>query len=253
MFGWEVSKQNLQYAYKHIFYFHNLQKGIMIKTKIKKAIALASVVALMTTSFGNSFAALDIGTWSVIGNPSLNQAISWDETYSTGSAVGSVSGIIVTAEVLPTINMVISTDTIDLGVLTAWVEATGSLDIEVGTNAANGVKITARSWSGWLTNISDNSIQINSLWVDGVVEAYNFSSSSNPIDSTASFFATTGDLGVTPVINNTAEHQIYKTNKPEPDDLTDQDVTFTVAATSNAQTAAGNYQDTITFTVTGNF
>jgi hypothetical protein len=43
----------------------------------------------------------------------------WDGTYTDDSASGSVSNIIVTATVLPVLNMVISTGAIDLGTLTA--------------------------------------------------------------------------------------------------------------------------------------
>ncbi|MDP3381289.1 MAG: hypothetical protein Q8S84_07485 [bacterium] len=59
----------------------------------------------------------------------------WDETYTAGAASGSVSDIRVLARVLPTLSMEISTGTIDLGTLVANVASTGSLFIEVGTNA----------------------------------------------------------------------------------------------------------------------
>ena len=227
-------------------------KGIMIKTKIKKAIALASITAMLTASLGSSFAATDIGDATVTGSGALTQDIIWDDNFP-GTATGTVSGIVVTAEVLPTINMTISADTIDLGVLLAGVESTGSLDIEVGTNAADGVSITARSWSGGLTNTTDNAIQINDLVTDGTAESYTFASAANAIDSTVTGFTTTGDLTAIEVNDNSTEHVVYTTNKPEQDDGTIQDVSFTVAAISNAQTAAGNYRDEITFTITGNF
>ena len=221
----------------------------MIKTKIKKAIAIASISALAATTLGSTFAA-NIGTASINGGASNN--VVWDDTFP-GTATGSIWGVVVTAQVLPTLNMVISTGAIDLGILTAGSEASGSLDIEVGTNAANGLTITARSGSGWLTSTSDNTIQINSLPDDGNAESYTFASTALAIDSTVDGFATTGDLTELEVNENATEHKIYSTNKPELDDATNADVAFTVAATSNAQTAAGDYEDTITFTVTGNF
>ncbi len=220
----------------------------MIKTKIKKAIAIASIAALAATTLGSTFAA-DIGTASISGGATTN--VVWDDLFP-GTATGTVSGIVVTAQVLPTLNMVVSTGAIDLGILTAWVEANGSLNIEVGTNAAAGVTITARSGSGWLTNTTDNALQINSLAADGIAESYTFTSAAGAIDSTVIGFATTGDLAALEVNSNTTEHTIYTTNKPEQDDGANADVAFTVAATSNAQTAAGNYEDTITFNVTGN-
>jgi len=221
----------------------------MIKTKIQKAIAIASIAALAATTLGSTFAA-NIGTASINGGASSN--VVWDDTFP-GTATGTVTGIVVSAQVLPTLNMVVSTWAIDLWILTAGLEANGSLDIEVGTNAANGVSISARSWSGGLTNTTDNVLQINDLTVDGIAESYTFASSALAIDSTVAGFTTTGDLAALEVNNNTTEHTIYSTNKPELDDATNADVAFTVAATSNAQTAAGDYEDIITFTVTGNF
>jgi len=44
--------------------------------------------------------------------------------------------------------MSISADTIALGLLTPGVEASGTVNLEVGTNAVSGVQITARSESG---------------------------------------------------------------------------------------------------------
>jgi hypothetical protein len=149
--------------------------------------------------------------------------------------------------------MVISTGAIDLGTLTAWVESTGSLGIEVGTNAANGVTITARSGSGGLTNTSDNTIQINDLTTDWVADSYKFSATAGTHDSTVSGYTQSSDYAAVEVDDNTVENTIYSTNKPEQDDNTNADVTFEVAATPNIQTSAWDYQDNITFTVTGNF
>jgi len=44
--------------------------------------------------------------------------------------------------------MTISTGAISLGTLTSASYSTGSLNIEIGTNAVDGVSITARSQSG---------------------------------------------------------------------------------------------------------
>ena len=229
----------------------------MIKTKIKKAIALAGITTIAATSaLGgalNTYAATQIGTGSVTGTSAFDTAIMWDGTYTANSASGSVSNIIVTATVLPVLNMVISTGAIDLGTLTAWVESTGSLGIEVGTNAANGVTITARSGSGGLTNTSDNTIQINNLTTDWVADSYTFASTAGTHDSTVSGYTQSSDYAAVEVNDNTIENTIYSTNKPEQDDATNDDVTFVVAATPNIQTSAWDYQDNITFTVTGNF
>ena len=221
----------------------------MIKTKIKKAAAIAAVAALSATTLGGAYAAT-IGQGTVTGNAGLTQNIVWDDTFP-GTATWVVSGIIVTANIAPTLNMVISDDEIALGLLTPGVEASGTVNLEVGTNAVSGVQITARSGSGGLTNTSDTNIKLNSLTADGNAESYKFAST-HTIDSTVTGFTSTGDLAALEVNDNTTEHQIYFTNKPEITDGTD-DVTFTVATTANAQSTAGDYQDEITFTVVGNF
>jgi len=110
----------------------------MIKTKIKKAIALSciavlSVSSLLTSGLGTAFAA-QIGTGTVTGTGVFDSAIIWDDAFP-GTATGTVSGIKIKARVQPTLTMEISTGTIDLGNLVASIASTGSLFLEIGTNA----------------------------------------------------------------------------------------------------------------------
>ncbi len=230
----------------------------MIKTKIKKAAAVAGITALMATTLGlaglaTSYAATQIGTGSVTGNSAFDSPINWDDTFGgTANASGSVADILIQATVAPTLNMEISVDTIDLGLLTAGVESTGNLDLEIGTNAVAGASITARSQSGGLTNTTDNAVQINDLSTDGVAESYIFASAINAAaDSTVTGFSQSATLD-TEIDDNTTEHTVYTSNKPQATNGVD-DVTFTVKATADAQTPAGAYEDHVTFTVTGNF
>lgn len=196
--------------------------------------------------------AVQIGTGSVVGTSDFDSVINWNGTFTNGSASGSVSNIQVKAKVDATLNMSISTGTIDLGTLVASVTSTGGLDLEIGTNAKSGVTITARSGSGGLTNTSDNGLQINDLVADGLAESYTFVSTPNATDdSSAPAFSASG-LASTEVNNNSTEHTVYTTNKPEAASSVD-DVSFLVGATIGQETPAGNYEDTITFTVTGNF
>ena len=222
----------------------------MFKTKIKVAFAMMAMIAMTSVQFGSAIAA-NIGTGSVNGTTSFDSPIVWDDALP-GFATGSVSNIVVTARVDPILNMQISTGAIDLGTLVAGTPSSGTLNIEVGTNAVNGVVITARSGSGGLTHTTDNSVQINSLATDGNAESYTFSSVAGATDSGATGFSSTGDLGATEVVNNSTEHKIYETNKPEPT-VGDDDVVFTVTAQSNTATTAGDYQDTVTFTIVGKF
>jgi len=222
----------------------------MIKTKIKKALAVIALWAIATTNIASVFAA-NIGTGSVSGTTAFDSTVIWNNSFP-GTATGTVSGIVVSATIAPTLNMTISTWAINLWALTSAVYSTGSLNIEIGTNAVNGVNVTARSSSGWLTNTSNNAIQINSLATDGAADSYIFTSALNAIkDSTAVGYTQTSNL-TTEVSDNIIEHTIYTTNKPE-QTLGLNDFTFSVSAKPNAQTAAWNYQDIITFTVVGNF
>ena len=223
----------------------------MNKTKTQKALAAFAVWALSLTQFSHVYSAQQIGTGTVDGDSSFDTAIMWDESFP-GTASGTVSGIQVNARVLPTLNMTLSAKEINLGDLTPGVSSDGSISIEIGTNAANGVTIRAKSGSGGLTNTADNALQINNLTADGSAESYTFASSAGASDSTVTGFDNTLWNLTALEVASSNETIIYQTNKPELTDST-ADVTFTVAATANAQTPAGVYQDNIDFIVTGNF
>ena len=220
----------------------------MIKTKIQKVMALAALFALASTS---GAAATQIGTGSVVDDASFDAVIDWNDTYTAASASGQVTDILIKARVLPALNMSVSTGMIDLGNLSAGTPASGSLFLEIGTNAKDGVSITARSQSGGLTKTDDAAYQINSLTADGVAESYTWESTPGTDDSSDATFAATG-LTAIEVNDISTEHSVYSTNKPEATNLVD-DVEFTVTATATAETPAGEYEDYVTFTVTGNF
>lgn len=223
----------------------------MTKTKIQKVFAVIALGAISVANFSAVSAATQIGTGSVTGSGAFDTAIMWDDSFP-GTASGSVSNVKIKARVNPSLNMEISAEEIDLGVLAAGVASTGSLFIEVGTNAKAGVSITARSQSGGLTHTTEAGVQINDLTTDGVAESYTWESTPNATDdSSSAAFAATG-LTALEVNDNTTEHTVYSTNKWEATNLVD-DVEFVVSATTTAETPAGDYEDFVTFTVTGNF
>ena len=226
----------------------------MMKTKIKKVLGSIALVAIATTTLGSTYAATQIGTGSVTGTGAFDSAIMWDDNFP-GTASGSVSGIKVIARILPTLTMEISTGTIDLWDLTANVTSSGSLFLEIGTNAKSGVSVTARSSSGWLVNTSDSTIindDTQAGFQDGIAESYTFASTPNATNDSSYSSFTASWLSTTEVNENTTEHVIYNTNKPESANSVD-DVEFVVSATATNETSAWYYEDTITFTVTGNF
>ncbi len=220
----------------------------MIKTKTNKILAILTIAVLLMNT---TYAATQIGTWSVSGTSSFDSAVMWNDAIPW-VATGSVSWIIVTARVLPTLNMVISTGAINLGTLNASAYSTWSLDIEVGTNAANWVNVTAKSGTGWLRSASNWSI-INNAVTDWLAESYKFSSVLNAAaDSSVSWYTQTANLN-TEVNDTTTLHNLYHTTKPESSSWVN-DVTFSVSAKIDGQTPAGtDYQDTITLTVVWNF
>ena len=232
----------------------------MTKTQIQKVFTAIALFAIATANFGAANAT-QIGTGSVVGSGAFDTAIEWDDTFTPGSASGSVEDILIKATVDPTLNMTISLEEIDLGVLVAGTASTGSLSIEIGTNAVNGVSITARSQSGGLTNTSDNNVQISSATgaLDPVEnEGYTWGSTINGSDdSSFAAFAAENATGngldsAVEITENATEYNVYTTNKTESTTGVD-DVTFDVTATAQAETPAGEYEDRVTFTVTGNF
>lgn len=225
----------------------------MLQTKIKKVLAIAALASIAMTGMSNT-SATNIGTGSVTGSGAFDTPIVWNDIFGAGSsASGSVTDIKIKARVLPSLNMEISAEEIDLGDLTAWVAATGDLDLEIGTNAVSGVSITARSQNAGLENIADSSIEINDLTADGVAESYTWASTPVAVDdSSFAAFAATGLATAVEINDDTTEHVVYTTNKPEATAAVD-DVKFNVETTISAETPAGLYEDFVTFTVTANF
>ncbi len=224
-----------------------------MNTKTKKIFATIAIITISIANIWNVIAA-QIWTWTVVGTSSFDSPIIWDDTIP-GFATWSVSSIIINASVAPNLHMTISTWTINLWELDPVIYQTWWLDIEIWTNAVNWVNLTVRSSSGWLVNLADWSIVINDdlgTVTDGIADSYIYTS--NILAADDSDF---GDYIWSAALNaevndNTTEHIVYNTNRPEANSGVN-DVRFTVAARVNNQTAAWNYQDTITFTVVGSF
>lgn len=224
----------------------------MKNKKIMSVIAIASIVFTSSTAYAiKKIGELKVG-WPDIQNVDIN----WDETYPINGS-GSVTGIKVKAVIEPQIDMSISASEINLWLLTSASVSSWSLDIEVGTNAKGGVNLTVKSTKWGLENKQDATIKLNNETSNIYKSDYKFSSTNQNIapnlDSTIAGFAVGTVLAETQVLNNTTEHIIYKTNKPENFDETHKDLKFNVSAKPNSQAPAGEYEDILTFTITGNF
>lgn len=229
-----------------------------MEIKTKKILSILSIVSMAAVSVASTNADIQIGTGSIVWSGTTS-TINWDEVYGgTDNASGSIEDIRITAQVLPSLNMEIGSWSIDLGNLSPGVAGSGSVGIEVGTNSADGLSITARSQNAGLQNINDNTIYINDdTFVgaqDGIAESYTYGSTKAIAANDDSDFAmTTTDKVDAEVKNNTDEYVIYTSDTPEDTDGTNADLTFDVGATTNAQTPAGLYEDFVIFTVTANF
>jgi len=226
-----------------------------MQTNTNKLLTGALVAGMILSSTGASFAATDIGTGSVVGSGALTSSVVWNDTFP-GTATGTVNGIVVKARVKPALNMVITgSGVIDLGTVDPSAYASGSVNIEIGTNAINGASVTAKSTNGGLKNISDPTQFINSVTTaaDPVADSYMYSSAI--VAAADSAFATFSQstMAAVEVNDTTTAHPIYTSNKPQALSTDTDDFSFTVAAKPDAQTPAGEYNDVVVLTVTGNF
>jgi hypothetical protein len=198
-------------------------------------------------------AATNIGTGSVVGSGALTSSVVWNDLFP-GTATGTINGLVIKAKIQPTLNMTITgSGILDLGTLSAAGYSSGSVNIEIGTNAVNGASVTAKSTNGGLKNTVDPTQFINTLVADGAADSYKFASAIvAATDSTVTGFVQTAALNAE-VNNNTTSHALYTSNKPQPLSGTTDDFSFTVSAQPNAQSPAGDYTDVVVVTVTGNF
>lgn len=182
----------------------------------------------------------------------MAQPIVWNDTFP-GTATGVINGIAIKAKIQPTLNMEISgTGLIDLGNLTSATYNTGTVSIEIGTNATAGAVVTAKSTNGGLK--SGTGDYINNLVTDGAADSYLFTSTIGAVTD-SSFTGTINQTFMTSTeVNNAASvYQIYSSARPQQKSVSIDDITFSVSAKPNAQSPAGNYSDIVVVTVTGTF
>ncbi len=220
-----------------------------MKNKNKKILAALAVWAISLANMSNIFAA---SIWNITvedidpdANPTITQ-IDWNETYPIWDLEWKVENVLVKAKVKPTLDMSISSDVLDFGVLTPGAPVERDLEIEVGTNASNGVVITVQSQK-WAMENTDPA--------NDATIAYKYSSTNQNVwgalDSNVPGFAVSNTLAETDV--DTAVHTIYETNKAENNDDSVKDLKFGVKVEPTSETPSGEYEDLLTFTITGRF
>lgn len=210
-----------------------------MKTNVKKVVAVASVAALITM---NSAFANQIGTWSY-SSTGLTAPIN----YNSGSLQASWSlNVQVSATVLPTLNMNLSTDKIEFGELTPWVTKTWAIAVGTTTNAADGVVVSVAS--NWLRtwNTANDFVIWDKISTDGGVEVLTTQS-----DDFYKIVSTTWSGGTALAEQNVADtNVVLNANNVAKSNTTTNVVLSTQVGNL---TEAGNYTDTLVFTVTGQF
>jgi hypothetical protein len=107
-------------------------------TLSQKLLTGAIAAGMMISTGIVSVAATQIGTGSVVGSGGLTSPVNWNNTYTANSATGTINGLIVRARIRPVLNMVVTgSGEINLGDLSDTAYSSGSVNIEIGTNAVN--------------------------------------------------------------------------------------------------------------------
>ncbi|MBX9809766.1 hypothetical protein K2X92_05240 [Candidatus Gracilibacteria bacterium] len=209
------------------------------------------VIIATALTIGGASALTNIGSGTVVGSGGLTQNVVWNDVFP-GTATGTINGLVIKARIQPTLSMTISgSGEIDLGTLSSATHSTGTVNIEIGTNASAGASVTAKSTNGGLRN-GTGSDYINSLAVDGVPDSYRFSSALGaPTDSLFGGFVQTASLS-TEVNNSTTSYVLYTSNRPQSLNGVN-DLVFSVSAKPDAQSPAGNYTDVVQVSVIGSF
>ena len=190
----------------------------------KKLLALVSMLAILTAN--SAFAAGLSLTGSTGTDLSLTGSVS---TISGSTATGDLS-VNVNATVLPTLSFNLAANSIALGDLSIGSYITKSLAYSGVTNAQNGMNVTVKS------NLLNDG-RGNKIGATGgqAGTSYKFNKGVAVDGATGTEFDTT------------AQSLDARNTKGTLND------TFQIGAQIAADTTAGNYTDTLTFTVTGNF
>ncbi len=170
-----------------------------------------------------------------------------DSQGNTGAAMinyGTASQVIVTATVVPTLAMNISTTNADLGTLSssAVVDSTGGSTVTITTNAVGGYSLSASAASSDATDMPLASR--NALGTPGTPGFGLYVSAVSTGSAAAGFDGTTASTAVSGSAQEIASHNA-------PVDSATVDVKYSGGI--SATTPAGSYNMTTTYTISGSF
>ncbi len=204
--------------------FKKIMAGVTAVTIIAMNMAVVNAATVGTVTGGQSGTSNINSTWDSVG------------VVSPSTASGSDT-VLVSAQVAPTLSLVISTGAINFGTLVLGANDQ-SLTLQTATNAEGGITVAMGS-----NGLESATRYIGDLSANGKTATtgtglYQVSSTSN-------------GAGTALGLANVAASQTLLTAGTVA--TANQTTTVALKATIDAQTEAGNYGDTLTFTVTGNF
>ena len=177
-----------------------------------------------------------------------------DGVFGSATAGDTTNDVQVTATVVPTLSMSISAPNIALGVLTTAGYSTGSVDIVTATNAVSGADVTMASagLSDATVNKQIGVVGIGAIPTTAATDYYKIQSKVASQANVAQVFndINGADLFAAAGTDMTASQVVLDGTTATDSSTT---TTVTVGAHIAATTEAGNYSDTLTFTVTGSF
>lgn len=192
-----------------------------MKTLLKKVVALTALAALVTIN--SAYAA---GGLSLTGS-TTNLTLTGNTATISGSTATGELAVTVSATVLPTLTFDLSSSTLALGDLTIGSYTSTGLTYTGVTNAQGGMSVTLKSLNYLKdgTNVIGDGSQAGTAYkfaTGGLIDnGIAFDTTNQALDSRSSNGSIGGNLQIGALID--------------------------------ANTIAGNYTDTLTFTVTGNF
>lgn len=204
----------------------------------KKVVALSAVVGLVAINVAYA-ATSQIGTGSITGGGT--SPINYDDVSLQAS--GTLSPITVSAIVAPTLDMTISSGSLNLGTLSTSAVSTASFNVAVSTNSTNGVTVGVTSNTGGLVTGGGDLIGFTGSVVAIGAEGYNL--------TIAGAAATAGAVPTIPSSTVATASNVNILNVTNP--TQNANVTVSANAAINALTPAGSYSVVHTFTVTGTF
>lgn len=161
--------------------------------------------------------------------------VNWD-FGATVAYVGNANVVNVSAVVLPILSMSLSANTLDFGELAIWANSV-DLDVTTASNAKDGITVSVASL--WLA--TGNASSDYHIWALARVDSIGTTGTDSYEISSDGWLALQ-DVAAT-------QNVLVTTDVATSNSTTNVELTATI----DAQTESGNYNDTLTFTVTGNF